>query len=78
MLTYFERKARLPFGAVSRIATEVGRSNSWVSLVLKGAYRDRAIERALARLMRPATGVAEAFGPPCPHEAARDTAVGAA
>lgn len=78
MLTYYERKARLPFGAVSRIAEQTGRSNGWVSLVLKGAYRDREIERALARLMRPVTGVAEAFGEPGPERVAKDAAAGAA
>lgn len=68
-LTYFERKARLPHGAVSIVAVEQGRGADKISLVLSGKMRNRAIETRLASLMRdPDTGkhvtVSEAFGPP--------------
>jgi len=68
-LTYYERKARLPFGAVLRVAEKCSAPASTVSRVLADKLRNRAIESALAALMRdPATGrrvtVSEAFGPP--------------
>lgn len=72
-LSYFERKALLPHGAVSRVAEELGCAVAKVSLVLGGHARDRDVETHLARLMRyPETGnresytrvsVTEAFGP---------------
>jgi hypothetical protein len=66
-LTYHQRKERIPFGASARIAERIGRSASWVALVLKGAYRDRRVETALAKMMEPYTSVTEAFGPPGPE-----------
>lgn len=68
-LTYFERKACLPHGAVSRVMEDVGCAQSKVSDVLRGSTRDRNVEARLARLMRdPDTGkrvaVVDAFGPP--------------
>lgn len=66
MLTYHERKARLPFGAQTAVATKLGCAPSNVTAVLKGAHRNRAIEKALAALMVPKTTVTEAFGEPGP------------
>lgn len=68
-LTYYERKARLPHGAMSRVAEEEGCAISKVSDVVAGRVRDRSVETRLARIMRdPGTGarvsVTEAFGPP--------------
>jgi hypothetical protein len=72
MLTYFERKARLPFGAVSKVADELDKmSVSNVTAVLKGAHRNRVVEVALAQLMRPKTSVTEAFGEPGPERLRR-------
>lgn len=66
-LSYFERKARLPHGAVSRVAEEVACAVSKVSDVLTGHTRDRDVETRLAKLMRTEAGervsVTEAFGP---------------
>lgn len=67
-LTYYERKARLPYGAVTRVAEELQHPVSSVSRVLAGVIRNRTIETALAKLMRvPETGahvsVSDAFGP---------------
>lgn len=62
-LSYTQRKQRIPFGGSARIAERLGRASSWVAMVLKGAYRDRDVERELAKAMRPATTVTEAFGP---------------
>lgn len=68
-LTYYERKERLPHGAVSRVAEELGRPVSTVSRVLAGTLRDREVETRLAQLMREPTtaqrvSVNEAFGSP--------------
>ena len=68
-LTYYERKARLPFGAVSRVAEQHGCEVSHVSNVLSGRSRNRQIEQLLAALMRdPGTNkrvsVLVAFGAP--------------
>ena len=69
-LTYYERKARLPHGAVSQVAKELGCAVSKVSDVLsESPVRDRLIETRLAQLMRdPVTNkkvtVTEAFGAP--------------
>lgn len=71
MLTYFERKARLPFGAVSRVAEKTGCAVSNVTAVLKGAHRNREIETELSRLMRPKTSVTAAFGEPGPERIRR-------
>lgn len=67
MLTYHERKARLPFGAQLDVATKYGVAKSTVTHVLKGLHRNRAVEVALAGHMRPKTTVTEAFGPPGPQ-----------
>ena len=66
MLTYYERKGRLPFGAITRTAERCGVAVSNVTAVLKGAHRNRRIEIALASMMKPRTAVAAAFGPPGP------------
>lgn len=71
MLTYAERKIRLPFGAVTRTAERCGVAVSNVTAVLKGAHRNRRIEIALASLMRPRTPVTEAFGPAGPQSMRR-------
>jgi transcriptional regulator with XRE-family HTH domain len=64
MLSYAERKERLPFGANERVAERLGVSSSYVSAVLSGRQSDPTfdIERALARLMKPKTSAKEAFG----------------
>lgn len=66
-LTYFERKALLPHGAVSRVSERVGCVVSKVSDVLRGYTRDREVETRLAELMRTPAGervsVTDAFGP---------------
>lgn len=67
MLAVTERKARLSYGAQSEIQRLRKCSKSWVSLVLKGAYRDRAVEEMLAARMTPSTTVEEAFGAPGPE-----------
>lgn len=82
-LTYYERKARLPHGAVSRVAEEEGCVASKVSYVLAGRVRDRAVEARLARLMRdPESGarvtVADAFGPPARNVHRKDAVAGVA
>lgn len=66
MLTYLERKGRLPFGAQIAVAEQLGCARSNVTAVLKGVHRNRAIETALAALMVPRTSVTAAFGPPGP------------
>lgn len=78
MLTYHERKARLPFGARNAVATKVGVAPSTVTHVLKGIHRNRRVEIALASLMRPRTRVTEAFGPPGPDSMRRSRAEAAA
>jgi hypothetical protein len=75
MLTYFERKARLPFGASSGVAQKYGVAPSTITAIMKGINRNRELEKALAALMRPRTTVTEAFGEPGPERLAR--AVGA-
>lgn len=72
MLTYRERKGRIPFGAVSRTAERTGVAISTVSAVLKGRFRNRRIEIALASLMTPKTTATQAFGPPSLHAASAD------
>lgn len=67
MLTYHERKGRLPFGAQAAVADKLGCAPSNVTAVLKGAHRNREIEKALAGYMVPRTSVTEAFGPPGPE-----------
>lgn len=66
-LSYHERKALLPHGAVSRIAEKHRCAVSKVSDVLGGTARDREIENDLAKLMRTADGgrvtANDAFGP---------------
>ncbi len=71
MLTYYQRKERLPFGAQAAVADELDVAPSNVTAVLKGAHRNRRIEVALARLMKPRTSVREAFGPPGPERLRR-------
>ena len=71
MLTYYQRKERLPWGAQKAVAAEAGCSEAYISMVMKGIKRDRAVERGLAALMRPVTGVAVAFGPPKPVKNSR-------
>jgi len=71
MLTYYERKARLPHGAVTAVHEETGFSLSTVSEVLQGKHRNRSIEIALAALMQPPTPVVKAFGPPGPERLRR-------
>lgn len=66
MLDYPTRKARLPFGAVTRAAEQVGCAKSTVHQVLKGTSRNHRIETLLASYMRPRTSRAEAFGVPAP------------
>jgi hypothetical protein len=51
-LTKAERKDRLPHGGVSRIAEKLGVKVSAVSMVLNGHRRNRAIEVAIARMLR--------------------------
>lgn len=67
MLTYLQRKKRLPFGAGARIAAELGVARSAVTYVLKGSRRNRKVEVALAAVMTPATSVEEAFGAEAPQ-----------
>ena len=67
MLTYIERKARVPHGAGIEVSKKLGCAPSTVTHVLKGVHRNREIEVELARLMRPRTSVREAFGPPGPE-----------
>jgi hypothetical protein len=65
-LSYYERKARLPFGAVSHVAHEAGCALSKVSAVLSGKVRDRDVEMRLARYMKHEgrkVSVTAAFGP---------------
>lgn len=71
MLTYHERKARLPFGAQVAVANKLSCAPSNVTAVLKGAHRNRVIEKALAGLMVPKTTVTEAFGEPGPERVRR-------
>lgn len=66
MLSYWERKRRLPHGASRTIAACLQCTESMVSMVLRGVRRNRAVERALAMKMTPRTAIAEAFGPPAP------------
>ncbi len=66
MLSYWERKRRLPFGASAQIAGLLGCTEAMVSMVLRGRRRHRAVERALAIRMAPKTSVADAFGAPAP------------
>lgn len=66
MLDYPTRKARLPFGAVTRVSEVVGCAKSTVHEVLKGTARNHRIEVLLAGYMRPRTSRAEAFGTPAP------------
>ena len=68
MLTYHERKACLKHGDVRRIARAYPCGESFVSSVLTGRRRHRALERFIAsRMQDPRTGrgvtVNEAFGP---------------
>lgn len=60
MLSYFDRKGRLPFGGATRVAERLHVTLGHVSQVLKGTRRDPRVEKALARLM--GVGVLEAFG----------------
>lgn len=69
MLTYRERKGRIPFGGLARTAERCGVAMSTVSSVLAGRWRNRRVEIALASLMRPATTATQAFGPPSLHAA---------
>jgi hypothetical protein len=65
-LSYYERKARLPFGAVSHVSREAGCALSKVSAVLSGKVRDRDVEMRLARYMKHEgrrVSVTAAFGP---------------
>lgn len=71
MLTYFERKERLPHGALTEVKEKVGCALSTVTHVLRGIHRNRAIELELARRMVPRTSVREAFGPPGPQRIRR-------
>ncbi len=52
MLSYLERKGRLPTGAGARVAEAHAVSDQTVSQVLKGTLRHPAIEQSLYRLMR--------------------------
>ena len=63
MLSYYERKARLPFGAITRTAERCGVGVSTVTAVCKGVHRNRRVELALAAVMTPRTPVGVAFGP---------------
>lgn len=68
MLTYYERKARLPMRASKLIREVTKRSSGYISLVLAGKRRNRQIEEMFAAVMRdPVTNrtvsVTEAFGP---------------
>ncbi len=62
-LTYWERKQRLPHGAVSAVARDLAVGVPFVSMVLKGTKRHFRVEAALCAQMRPRLGVARAFGP---------------
>lgn len=78
MLDYPTRKARLPFGAVTRVSEKTGYAKSTVHEVLKGTARNQRIEIALASYMKPRTSRAEAFGPPAPGSLRRARAEAAA
>jgi hypothetical protein len=67
MLTYGQRKRRLPFGAGTKVALETGLSAATVTRVLKGDFRNPRVEIALAALMVPTTTVEEAFGQEAPE-----------
>jgi hypothetical protein len=71
MLTYHERKARLPFGAQAAVAEAQDCARTTVTAVLKGVHRNREIEKALVAQMVPRTSVTEAFGPPGPERVRR-------
>lgn len=62
-MTYYDRKARLPHGAVSAIAKDAGCAVSLVSMVLRGTRRNLGVEARLAAAMRPRVTPAYAFGP---------------
>ncbi len=51
MLSYFDRKGRLPFGGATRVAERLHVTLGHVSQVLKGTRRDPRVEKALAKLM---------------------------
>lgn len=51
-LSRWDRKALLPHGAVTQIASRTGRAKSHVSSVIHGHRRDRRVEVAVARLLR--------------------------
>lgn len=64
MLTYHQRKERLPFGAQRRVAESLGYDEGHVSAVVKGTRRNPDIERALYRLMtKPKPSLRDTFGP---------------
>jgi hypothetical protein len=62
MLSYLDRKGRLPFGALSRVAERLDLTLGHVSEVMHGRRRDARVEKALAKLM--AVSPLEAFGEP--------------
>ncbi len=64
MLTYKQRKGRLPFGAGTRVREVTDLPPSTLTQILKGKMRNRVAEELFAGLMVPATTVDEAFGPP--------------
>jgi len=58
-MDYWERKKRLPYGAVTAIARKMNRSVNDVSEHLKGHRKNRRVQRELARAM--GMKIAEAF-----------------
>lgn len=64
MLTYRERKKRLLWGAMTRVAEQFGVALSTVARVNRGVVRWPEIEAALASMMEPVTSAVEAYGPP--------------
>jgi len=48
-LSFYERKERLGYGGLTRIARRTKRSLGHVSQVMKGGRRDPRVERAIAR-----------------------------
>lgn len=64
MLTYLQRKSRLPFGASARVGELTGIPASSLTTILKRALRNRRAEVAFASFMVPNTTVEDAFGEP--------------
>lgn len=77
MLTYRERKKRLPRGGQTRVAEQFSVWVSTVTRVNRGELRWPEMEAALATMMSPKTTPVEAYGPVPPvyhRHAQRDRA----